>query len=124
MNIFVSHSSNFDYEHDLYRPLRTSPLNKQYDFFLPHEKGQDVHTRKIIEGSDMILAEVSHPSTGQGIEIGWADAAGVPIICMSKRGAKVSGSLAHLTKLFLTYSDSQDMVTQIKNQLENPTSQM
>ncbi len=74
---------------------------------------RDVNTKEIIKNSDLIIAEVSFPATGQGIEIGWADIFGVPILCVSKEGQKISGSLKYITDKFITYSDSQDFITKL-----------
>jgi|GEM_PF-2002077 len=41
MKIFVSHSSNFDYENELYKPLE----KLGYDFVFPH-RGEVIDTKK------------------------------------------------------------------------------
>lgn len=64
MKIYVSHSREFDFEKDLYEPLRNSALKWDNTFFFPHEAGRDVNTKEEIKNSDLILAEVSFPSTG------------------------------------------------------------
>ncbi len=69
-----------------------------------------MNTQKEIQDSDLVLAEVSYPSTGQRIELGWASAAQVPVVCVSKEGSKVSGSLQYVTHNFITYTDSEDLV--------------
>ena len=114
MKIFVSHSRNFDFENELYKPIRASALNSEHDFFLPHENQQSVNTHEVIKNSDLVLAEVSFPATGQGIELGWADAAKIPILCISKNGADISGSLKYITNDFLIYSSAQDLLSQLE----------
>lgn len=37
MNIYISHSSKYDYIDKLYQPIKKSNLNKENNFFLPHE---------------------------------------------------------------------------------------
>lgn len=91
-----------------------SDLNNQFNFFLPHEDGKSVDTKEIIQNSDLILAEVSFPSTGQGIELGWANIFKIPILCVSKENTKISGSLKYLTQDFITYSDSKDLINKIR----------
>jgi len=118
MKIYISHSNNLNFRDDLYAPLKKSSLAKNHDFFLPHDGGRDINTKDVIKNSDLFIVEASLPSTGSGIEIGWADAAGVPILCISKIGAKISGSLRHLTKDFLEYSDSEDLLTQLEVKLK------
>lgn len=39
-------------------------------------------TKDIIKTCDLMIAEVSLPATGLGIELGWAKAFKVPILCM------------------------------------------
>jgi hypothetical protein len=102
-----------DYEQELYAPIRASALNNAYEIVLPHEKGADAHTKDVIRSSGFVFAEVSHPATGVGIELGWADAFGIPIICLHKKGVYVSGSLRYVTNHFLEYTDGDDLVRQM-----------
>ena len=119
MKIFVSHSNEFDYGNELYKPIRFSQLNKEYEFFLPHEDGTSVNTQEIIKNSDLILAEVSFPSTGQGIELGWANFSKIPVVCFYKENKKISGSLKYLTQDFFTYSDSKDFISKLESVLKS-----
>lgn len=119
MKIFVSHTKDSDYVHELYRPLRDSNLNNEHDFFLPHEGGRGVKTKHEIQASDLVLAEVSYPATGSGIEIGWADAANVPLLCVYKEGSKVSGSLKYLTDNFIEYSSPEDLIEKLTVYLQS-----
>ena len=113
MKIYVSHSRDFDFLADLYQPLRDSKLNADFDFFLPHENDRSVNTQDEIKNSDLVLAEVSFPSTGQGIELGLASMLDVPILCISKEGSKVSGSLKYLTQDFIDYSGTEDLIAKL-----------
>lgn len=113
MKIYVSHSREFDFENELYKPLKESNLKWDNTFFFPHENGKDLDTQEEIKGSDMILAEVSFPSTGQGIECAWASMARVPILSISKEGSKISGSLKRLTENAIVYSGSEDLVSKL-----------
>lgn len=120
MNILVTHSSNFDYKNELYLPLRNSELNSLHKIILPHEGDSILYTRPIIENHEveLQLAEVSLPSTGQGIEMGWANAFNVPILCIFKRGTKYSGTLKVVTDKFIEYIDSSDMVLKLTDYLK------
>lgn len=103
MRIYVSHSREFDYENELYAPLRNL---EEHEVFFPHDNNSPgIRTKNIIEQSGLVLAEVSYPSIGQGIELGWADAAGVKITCIHKPGVKISKSLEFIT------DDIQEYVT-------------
>ncbi|QQS38391.1 hypothetical protein IPM62_03325 [Candidatus Woesebacteria bacterium] len=97
LQIYVAHSRDFDYKSDLYAPLRNSPLNTQYKFVLPHETDEFVNSKDIIKNSHFVIAEVSYPAIGEGIELGWADSFLVPIFCIYKEGSKISGSLQAVT---------------------------
>ncbi len=114
MKIFVAHSSGYDYKKELYEPIQNAKELKEHKVFLPKEKSEDeVITKDIIKNSNVVIAEVSYPSTGQGIELGWADVFDIPIICIYKKDAKYSKSLSKLTDVFLEYVDSEDMIRKI-----------
>jgi len=113
MKIYVSHSTNFDYQTELYEPLREN--FNELDIFLPHEKnGDTVDTKKNIKESELVLAEVSYPSTGQGIELGWANDSNVPIICIHRDDAKPSGALRIVSDNFISYSSVSEMVEKLQ----------
>lgn len=123
--IYVIHATQgFDYQAKLYQPLRESRLNTQYWFVLPHEQSGPVKSSKhFIQdvpeegGCDWVLAEVSYPSTGSGIELGWADAAGKPIICVSQIGSQPSSSLSVISKVHLQYLNEKDLIDQLSQLL-------
>lgn len=117
MKIFVSHSREIDFINDLYNPITNSDLAKEHQFYFPHDNNKSVNTKDIIRNSDLVLAEVSKPATGQGIELGWAESFGVPIICISREGEKTSGSLKYLTDKFGTYKDVGGIVEVIKSSI-------
>jgi len=118
MKIFVAHATNSNFQEELYKPLRNSPLNEQHEIVLPQEGEKMTVTKEFIKGCDLLIAEVSHPSTGQGIELGWADALDVPIICIYKEGANISGALSNVCKKFLMYTSSENMVDDIEGALK------
>lgn len=114
MKLFFSHYRHTDYETELYEPLRKSALSGTHELILPHEHGSVVKTKDEIKNADVLFAEVSHSATGIGIEIGWADAFGKPIVCLYKRGVKPSNSLQFVTHEFIEYESSDDLVTKIE----------
>lgn len=113
MKIFVSHSTNYDFTNELYAPLRQSDLGTKNEIVLPHENQQDILTKDIIKGCDLVVAEVSYPSTGHGIELGWADMFKIPIVCIHKEGSEPSRSLRKITHDFITYKDKNDMTARL-----------
>lgn len=121
MKIYVCHSKKFDFKKELYLPLRNSPLTTKHEIIFPHETEEFINTKEIIRNSDLIIAEVSYPSIAEGIELGWADSFGKPILCIYKNDTKPSGSLKVITEKIIAYSDASDMVVKIINVIENIT---
>jgi hypothetical protein len=118
MNIYLSHSSAYDYENDLYTPIKESDLATTHHFFLPHEpENIDVDAVDEFKQTDILVAEVSLPSTGQGIELGQACMSNVPIICFYKTGSKTSNSLRFVTKKVIEYSDTKDLLKKLGNEV-------
>ena len=118
MKIYVAHSSGFDYQNELYQPLRKSELNKLHEITLPHEHSTDpFNSKEYIKECGLILAEVTYPSTGQGIELGWADLYDVPIVCLYKKGVILSGSLKVISNTFIEYENSKDMIQKLTDYL-------
>ena len=113
MNIYISHSREFDFENELYKPIRESALNNSHTFFLPHENQKNSNNLEILKNSNLVIAEASFPSTGQGIEIGVANMLNIPVVCFYKEGKKISGSLKYATDKFITYLNSQDLISKI-----------
>ena len=120
MRIYVAHSREFDFKNDLYTPLRRSALNERHTFILPHENSDGMRTSQEFFRTecDLVIAEVSFPSTGLGIELGWADALKVPIVCTHKAGSTFSGSLRSVCSSFLEYSDADDLIAKIESIIE------
>ncbi len=116
MKIYVSHSSSYDFRKELYEPLKNSDIWSQHEFFLPHE-GKPVNTWEVIRNSDIVLAEVSYPSTGQGIELGWASCYGKRIIAIHKQGKMGSSSIKFIAAAIIEYSNPAEMISKIEAML-------
>lgn len=113
MKIYLSHARDFDFENKLYAPLKSSALYTEHEIFLPHDGGRSENTKDAMKSYDLVIAEVSRPATGQGIEIGRAEMLNVPILCISERGSKISGSLKYVTHDFIEYDNPVDMIEKI-----------
>ncbi len=114
MNIYISHSGNYDYDSELYSPIKESALASAHQFFLPHEpKNAGILAKEELQRTDILVAEVSYPSTGQGIELGLASVVGVPVACFYKAGTKPSNSLRFVTDQIIEYSSIHDLLTKI-----------
>ncbi len=124
MKVYVTHASTFDYQTELYKPLRASNLNTKHQLILPHENSSNLFsTKDFISQQELIIAEVSYPSTGQGIELGWADINKVPIICIYKSGTRPSSGLKMITEHFIEYNSPTDIIQKLNNShlLKSPT---
>ncbi|MFZ2593696.1 MAG: hypothetical protein WAX38_02885 [Minisyncoccia bacterium] len=118
MKIYVTHASSYDFKSELYAPLRNSKLNTAHEISLPHEKSSDqFSSRNFLLSQDVVLAEVSYPSTGQGIELGWAESLGIPIVCIYKKGCTYSVSLTSVSSEFFEYENSEDLLVQLEKRL-------
>lgn len=118
MKIYVSHARSFDYLKELYQPLIDSKL--PVEFVFPHDESSEPFDSKLLlerHGCDLVFAEVSFPATGQGIELGWADAYKMPVICFYKTGTKPAGSLKVITDRIIEYSDSNDLINKLTVEL-------
>ena len=120
MNIYVAHSNKFDYINKLYEPIKNAKSLSMHNFFFPHDEANKlVKTKDIIKNYDLVIAEVSLPATGLGIELGWADDANTSILCIYEKGAKISSSLKFITNNFIEYDNAKDLIEKIKDFVNN-----
>ncbi len=111
MRVYVGHSGSFDFRKELYEPLK----RLSFEFVFPHEKaGEPFNSKEVLKSCRLMIAEVSYPSTGLGIEIGWADMYGVPIVFIHKKGVKVSDALKVIGKDFIEYSSDEELIAGIR----------
>jgi nucleoside 2-deoxyribosyltransferase len=118
MKIYVAHASQFDFKDKLYTPLRASALNTEHEILLPQDGPIEEITRDMINATDALVAEVSAPSLGVGIEIGWADAAGVPVIAMYEKDSHPSFSIDNAVSDRFEYESSDDMIAKLTAALQ------
>ncbi len=119
MKIYIAHSTAYDFKVELYRPMRESDLASVHEIIFPHENNEELFDSKNLfkNGCDLIIAEVSFSSTGMGIELGWANALEIPIVCLYKKGVKPSGSLKAVSADFIEYDSTDDMLRKIKEHI-------
>lgn len=85
------------------------------DITFPYEDAEKPKdSKKTIKQADLIIAEVSEPSTGMGIELGWANMLNKRIICIHKKGAKVSRSLNFISEKIIEYDSPENLISKIK----------
>jgi hypothetical protein len=119
MDIYVGHPSRIDFEGELYTPLRESSFNEDHNLVFPHEESGLFDSKAFLrDEADVFLAEVSKPSTGLGIELGWADLFDVPVIGLFRRGSEPSFSLKPVTRRLIEYSDEDELVRNVKDSVE------
>lgn len=116
MRIYVAHSKDFDYVNELYKPIRECELSTEHEFLLPHEENANSsNAREFYNNIDILIAEVSFPATGLGIELGWAYDDKTPVYCLYKKGKKYSGSVRSVTGDIYEYSCAEEMISIIKD---------
>ena len=114
MKILIAHSSGFDYRTELYEPLKNSSLVSEHQVIFPHDpENAEIPTKEQLKDADLMIAEVSYPSTGEGIEIGLAEAAGVPLLFLYKTGTKPSSSLRLVNGTLKEYANTNELVALI-----------
>ena len=118
MRIYVAHATNYDYVNELYKPIRDCDDLKRYDVVLPHEEKNYIHTRDYYNSFSLAICEVSYPSVGLGIELGFLYDSNIPIYCFYKKDSNYSKSIMAVTKNIIEYTDSNDLVNKIKETIE------
>lgn len=116
MKIYISHSTNFNYREKLYDPLKKSQLVKVHEFIFPHEANNSTRkTKEQISLCDLFVAEVSRPSIGVGIELGWADIFEKRIICIHKTGMHITKSLSFISSEIIQYNSHEDLISRLES---------
>ena len=110
MKIYIAHSRDFDYINELYLPLKNSGIFKEHDVILPHDGDNYKHGRDFYKSIDLVIAEVSFPSTGLGIELGFLYDDNKPIYCIHKDNMKISSSINTITKNIYEYKNNEKML--------------
>lgn len=120
MKVYLAHSSKFDFKNEFYKPIRNSILNKKFDIiYLYEEASEPGSTLEIIKSSGLVIAEVSYPSMGEGIELGWANALKIPIICVHRKNQIASSFLNIISDNIFEYSDANEMIKSLSNAIKN-----
>ncbi len=120
MDIYVGHSSGYDFHEKLYRPLKDSELFRAHNVVLPHETEGLFDSKSFFqEKCDLFIAEVSEASTGLGIELGWADLFDVEIILISVKEANTSSSLKALDADHIKYENPDEIIELVNSKIED-----
>ncbi len=113
MKIYIAHSREFDYENKLYKPIRNN-FNRDDEIILPHENNIN-NDRNYYKDIDLMIAEVSYPSTGLGIELGWAYDDNIPLYCIYNNEKSISSSINAITNNLYEYNNEEEMIEIIDN---------
>lgn len=87
-------------------------------------KGNDTErynrAMELLKETNIIIAEMSIPSTGQGMELQEAVRQDIPIIVIAKSGSKVSGLIkgSGKVKSILYYNNIEDIEKELIKQIE------
>lgn len=74
-----------------------------------------------LKETDLVIAEMSSPSTGQGMELQEAVRLDIPKIIVAKEGSKISTTVLDSGKVKATflYNDNEDIKGNLEKILEN-----
>ena len=115
MKIYFAHPQTINYQ-ELYETFKQDSFFNSHELILPHDdKNHQNHTHDFYKTINLMIVEVSKPSTGLGIELGWAFDDNVPIYCFYKNGTTPSDSIRATTNHLSPYQNPSDLCTQIKN---------
>lgn len=120
MKIYIAHSSNFNYQDELYKPLKNELKLNHVELILPHENSiEGKNTYDIMSKCNLLLAEVSYASTGLGIELGRAESFDLPIIAIHREDRKPSSSIKFVTNRIHSYQSPREMIDLIQKIIKN-----
>ncbi len=96
-----------------------STSQQDIQIVLPHNNAEDVKlTRDDIASCELVLVEVSIPSTGSGIELGWANATGKPVIAFHQGGSEPSPALKFVTTELHVYVTEDNIIDSLRKLAE------
>jgi hypothetical protein len=119
MKIYVSHSTQYNFKEELYKPLKNSKIYSKHQIILPHDNSDELFNSKDLfnSGCDCVIAEVSTQSLGIGIELGWANSNDIQIICIYRKGCRLSSALKKISMTFIEYETEQDLLVKLEHYL-------
>lgn len=108
MKIYIGHSKKNNYINELYKPIKE--ISTDIEFIFPHEFDENINNnREFYSNIDIFIAEVTYPSFGLGIELGWTYDECIPIYCIYKKDTKIGNSLKSITNNFYEYNNDQEL---------------
>lgn len=84
---------------------------------------EEMYTRvmKLLQETDLVIAEMTSPSTGQGMELQEAVRLDIPIIIVAKKGSKISSTVLGSGKIKETffYNNKEEIRGSFNNIFKN-----
>lgn len=118
MKIYIGHSTDLEYRKKLYQPLKNSSLGREYEMIFPHDSEEFFNSREFLKKKcDLFVADVSKPSTGLGIELGWADIFEVTVLSICQEGNEPSSALEAVTGDVTEYRSGKELVETVENKV-------
>ena len=95
--LYVGHATkDFDFEGLLYSPLQHSDIALSHQLILPHAAGGGPFKSEALfknaDGDLLMLADLSVPSIGLGMEIAWARQYKIPVLFCAQTGSSPSSA--------------------------------
>lgn len=113
--IYIGHSRDerLNYQEELYSPLISS-LDDDV-VIVPHENGAEaqIDSEEVLPTCNLMIAEVSYPSTGLGWELKCAQQAAVPVLCIYKISCRPSSSVTNKCPNIISYESTVDMIEKV-----------
>ena len=118
MKIYIGHSTDLEYMEKLYEPLKDSSIGREHEMIFPHDLEEFFNSREFLKKKcDLFVAEVSKPSTGLGIELGWADIFEVTVLSICQEGNEPSSALEAVTEDVTDYRSGKELVEIVENKV-------
>lgn len=120
MNIYFSHSQKIDYR-KYYEVLLNLKSVELHNYILPHRNNiKQYNSLDLFKNGqcDLVIAEVSKPSLGVGIELGWADFSGIKIFAAAKKSAELSASIEKVADRIILYASLGEFAKLIKKEID------
>lgn len=96
-----------------------SPLDTMK--FTGNDEEKYVRAMNLLDKADFVIAEMSIPSTGQGMELQQAVINDIPILIIAKKDSKISGLIKGSKKVvdILFYDDINDIKEKVQYFIKN-----
>ncbi|AJD93485.1 hypothetical protein JMA_41680 (plasmid) [Jeotgalibacillus malaysiensis] len=120
MNIYVGHSKQMNYKEELYPVLKKIGDEMGVRFILPHDESLELYpSKEVLPTCDYMLADISLPALGLGIEIGWANMMDIPVFFIHKSDSELSHSVKAVSQNIRQYDSIDDLESVVREWVLN-----